>query len=61
MSGSAAAEIKRLMGIIPAFILMVCLSPVFFVLSLLYVYSHPNRGDVAAQEIAAGELAPMNY
>jgi hypothetical protein len=46
-----AAEVKHLFGSIPAFVLLICLSPIFFLLALLYACLHPKRAYGQAREI----------
>jgi hypothetical protein len=61
MSGNMPiTEIKHLLGSVPAFVLMVCLTPVFFLLALLYIYIHPTRGEGAARKAVVGRLATTN-
>lgn len=55
-----AAEFKQVDGSIPAYVLMIVLSPVFLILALLYILMHPNRADANPQEHPAGELLPTN-
>jgi hypothetical protein len=45
MSWSRDPELKKAMGTAPLFMLMVCLSPIFFLMALLYVCNHPCRED----------------
>jgi hypothetical protein len=49
-----AAEVKHLLGSIPAFVLLICLSPIFFLLALLYACLHPKRAHGPAREIVVG-------
>jgi hypothetical protein len=53
-----AAEVKHLLGSIPAFVLMICLSPIFLLLALLYACLHPKRAGGPAQEFVVGALIP---
>ena len=55
MPQSTAAEIRHLLGPIPAFLLLLALTPVFLLLALLYVCSHPRRKVAAREEMAVGD------
>jgi hypothetical protein len=52
-----AAEVKHLLGSIPAFVLLICLSPIFLLLALLYACLHPKRAHGPYREIPIGKLA----
>ena len=54
------AQMKQVHGIIPAYVLVIALIPVFLILAVLYVFIHPNRPDANAQENHAGRLLPAH-
>jgi hypothetical protein len=56
MLWSAYKEVSELTGALASFVLMVCLSPIFFLLAVLYVCNHPYRRESTRQQIPGGNL-----
>jgi hypothetical protein len=54
-----AAEMKHVLGLFPAYAIVIALSPVFLILAVLYMFSHPNRADANARENPAGVILPI--
>ena len=55
-----AEDLQQALGLIPAYVLMAILSPVFLILALLYVAIHSDRADGAEGDTPFGELALIN-
>jgi len=57
MRNVPAVERKHVLGLIQAYGLMIVLSPIFLILTLLYLALHPYRGDGEVESNTVGELA----
>jgi hypothetical protein len=54
------AEMKQVLGSIPAYTLTIAMSPIFLVLAFFYLCLHPARAESTAETNPACEQAAVN-